>query len=233
MPDRGWTTVTFWSGISVFFVFTLLQLIEQPSICAASHMTAEIIDLQFARSEAEMRAIFDLDEPACRLALAENLVTSLYVDLLALIPAFTFFTLAFFLIFRRAHPRLALLGLLFVAAGAVADLIETLGQMDALYDHGPDMPYDPVTDAATRTKYAALALTGLIAAASMLQVRRPVAIPFALVAMCGSLVVTAALLRLIPPQAGLGMFLTWLAMIGWAAILRFGAGLSPAVPSPG
>ena len=232
MPARGWTTVTFWSGISVFFVFTLLQLIEQPSICAASHMTAEIIDLQYARSEAEMRAIFDLDEPACRLALAENLVTSLYVDLLALIPAFTFFTVAFFLIFRRAHPRLALAGLLFVAAGAVSDLIETVRQMDALYEFGPDMPYDAVTDAATRTKYVALAVTGLIAAASMLQVRRLVAIPFALVTICGSLTVTAALFRLIPPQAGLGMFLTWLAMIGWAACLRFGAARFAGLQTP-
>ena len=216
LPHAGWSHATTVSGLCLLLLLGLLAIISAPPSCEQASMSDAVLQLQFARSDAEVAAVFGSGDRACRMALAANLTTSLYVDLLAFVPVFAFFAAAFFIAQPQASSEASAAGIGLVLLAAVADTAETAMQIQGLTAAGAELRYSPAAHLATILKYVALAGSGFLAT-YVLATTRPLFCRLAgIAAAAGAVLVLAGVARFIPPEAGYAMLLVWAAMFGWS-----------------
>jgi|SRR5215217_564364 len=169
---RSWAILTAVSGIAVVTVstaFTLLPEVVAGQAAGCYGKTPPVVAFEFARTVAEASPLFGTGD--CRpLALAAMDAIN-RLDVVAYIPAYTLFAV-FGAIFaaRGARPPLVLLAILTAILAFVADMVETRTLLAATVDLDKAGALLPRSSTAAWTKFAALAVHGLLVAGVCLRV---------------------------------------------------------------
>lgn len=215
---RVWAVLTAVSGVAVVAVstaFTLLPEVVAGQAAGCYGKTPPVVAFEFARNVAEASPLFGAG--ACRpLALAAMDAIN-RLDILAYIPAYSLFAV-FGAVFaaRGARPPLVLLAILAAILAFVADMIETTTLLRATTDLEAAGALLPRSSAAAWTKFAALAVHGLLVAAVCLRVapRRWI------VGMAMALPAVGTAAAAIDPAAYSKLMMLGLT-VGWMVLLAF------------
>lgn len=215
---RVWAVLTAVSGVAVVAVstaFTLLPEVVAGQAAGCYGKTPPVVAFEFARNVAEASPLFGAG--ACRpLALAAMDAIN-RLDILAYIPAYSLFAV-FGAVFaaRGARPPLVLLAILAAILAFVADMIETTTLLRATADLEAAGALLPRSSAAAWTKFAALAVHGLLVAAVCLRVapRRWI------VGMAMALPAVGTAAAAIDPAAYSKLMMLGLT-VGWMVLLAF------------
>jgi len=216
--NRTWALLTAVAGLAVVGVSTMFAMLPEvaagrDAYCYAN--TPPVVAFEFARTVAEASPLFGTGE--CRPLSLAAMDAINRLDVRAYIPAYTLFAV-FGAIFaaRGGRPPLVLLAILAAILAFVADMVETMTLLNATRDLAAAGDLLPRSSAAAWTKFAALAVHGLLVAAVCLRVsprRWIVGLAMVLPA-----IGTAA--AAIDPAAYSGLMMLGLT-VGWMVLLAF------------
>lgn len=169
---RLWAVLTAVTGLAVVAVstaFTLLPEVVAGQAAGCYGKTPPVVAFEFARTVAEASPLFGTG--ACRPLALSAMDAINRLDILAYIPAYSLFAV-FGAVFaaRGARPPLVLMAILAAILAFVADMIETTTLLRATADLEAAGALLPRSSAAAWTKFAALAVHGLLVAAVCLRV---------------------------------------------------------------
>lgn len=157
--NRAWIGCAI-AGLATILVAIALAFIPNLVSCGPDHGLGPVMAFELARTPTDFALLFG-EEP-CRGALVEAMLTMLWIDALAFIPAYTALLVFALIALRGNGPKLAAAGIVAAVAGALFDEFEGVVSFAILGDLSGALPADPAQIAwlipAVRGKFALLAL---------------------------------------------------------------------------
>lgn len=158
--------VAFVGGIGIIalqFVFAAVT----PGVLCDEVRPLPMLDYQFADSQAALDDVFEPTDSVCRVELAGVFSRVNLIDALLFIPAYSALMLGFFWGERARLPHLARAGFGFALLAGLADLVETLIELNQIATPAT-IAFSPAAYAATWIKFGSLTLAGTLAGLHLL-----------------------------------------------------------------
>lgn len=219
LGPRLWAILTVLAGLAVVAVstaFTLLPEVVAGQAAGCFTKTPPVVAFEFARTVPEAAALFG--QGACRSLSLTAMDAINDLDIRFYIPAYTLFAV-FGALFaaRGARPPLVFMAFLAAIVAFVADMVETTTLLDVTRDIEAAGPLLPRSSIAAWTKFAALAVHGLLVAGICLRTPRRWIV-------CAAMMLPAAgtIAAAVDPSRWSSLMMLGLT-VGWMTLLAFAA----------